>query len=143
MKLSTQQCSAPILWKTVVCCAVASVSLSGLARSSGSYKDARRYTTTQIGDGRVACALNDLGQIAGMSGSSSGVDNQALALKQNDPLFPTTESVAGGGLICASGINNNGELAGSLNGEAAVVPFISTPGARVQRLPLLVGRNGG
>lgn len=105
--------------------------------------EAGRYTTTQIPDGRVAYALNNLGEIAGMTGPSLSADNQAIVWNQNDRLSITAAPTADDNFSCASSINDYGEVVGSLNGETVIVPFIWMPGGKLERLLLPPGRSGG
>lgn len=102
-----------------------------------------RYTITQIPDGRVAYALNNLGEIAGMTGPSLAADNQAIVWNQDNRSSPIAAPTAEDNFSCASGINDNGDVAGSLNGETVIIPFIWTPGDKLERLLLPAGRSGG
>ena len=52
-------------------------------------------------------------------------------------------NLRGGEYSSASGINDAGEIAGAANIANAIVPFIWTPTAGLQRIPLLPGDSCG
>jgi uncharacterized membrane protein len=92
----------------------------------------------------VPCKLNSLGDVAGRAGDFFSGETRATIwnhsyLKKKKHLG----ALLGGDYSSASAINDAGQVTGVSNTSEAILPFIWTPTAGLQRVPLLPGDNCG
>jgi len=130
-----------------------SLCLVGSVAPNASIADRVQYTATQIPNGRAARALNNVGQIVGMTGSSGETDDQAVVWYHRNELTQVAAPAARSNLSrrtvskntfsCAASVNDAGQVVGYLNGETTTLPFIWAPGGDLLELTLPSGYVGG
>ena len=122
------------------------VLVSGLIPMRGLFGQSTTYLVTELtsGDGaQVPSKLNNLGVIVGrQAGDGKGVP-QATFWNHSHSNGKHLGGFAGADYSSATGINDTGEITGSSNTEAAIVPFIWTEKGGLQRLPVLPGDTCG
>ena len=130
-----------------------SLSLVGSVAPNASVADRVQYTATQVPNGRAARALNNVGQIVGMTEASEETDNQAVVWYHRNEVAqvaapaersnPSRRTVSKNTFSCAASVNDGGQVVGYLNGETTTLPFIWAPGGDLLEMPLPSGYVGG
>lgn len=131
------------MWTVILAGALSSVTLLGAMSDTDVPASAGLYATIDIPDGRVGCAIKNLGQIAGRTADSNQAQDEAAVWSQENRSSPVAAPIPGRTFSCASSINDNGDVVGTFNGPKAILPFVWVPGGKLEELPLMEGYNGG
>ena len=111
------------------------------------FGQASAYVVTDLSSedaGEVPAKLNNLGDIVGKASSTAEGGTRATLWNHSDYLKKKRlGALLGGDYSAASAINDAGQVVGISNTSKAMVPFIWTPTAGLQRVPLLPGDNCG
>ena len=139
--------------RTAVLCILISLCLTPRVAPNASVTDRVQYKTTQIPNGRAARALNNVGQIVGMTESSGEADDQAVVWYHRNEVTQVAapevrsnlrrSTVSKNTFSCAASVNDPGQVVGYLNGETTTLPFIWAPGGDLSEMPLPSGYVGG
>jgi probable HAF family extracellular repeat protein len=100
------------------------------------------YTVSLVPSGHVACALNGVGQIAGISNYGGGTDSRPIVWSQDNPTSATVAPITEDEFCSVGAINDAGQVVGGFNSDVALVPFVWSPGG-FQQIPLPSGATGG
>jgi len=100
------------------------------------------YTVSLVPNGKVACALNAGGQIAGITNYAAGTDSRPVVWNQDNPTSATVAPISQDEFCSVCAINGAGEIVGAYNSDVAVVPFVWSS-AGVQQIPLPGGVTSG
>jgi probable HAF family extracellular repeat protein len=104
------------------------------------------YLVTELasGDGaQVPSKLNNLGVIVGRQFGGGKGGPRATLWDNSHSHGKHLGVLASGDYSSATGINDTGEIAGSSNAEAAILPFIWTEKGGLQQVPILPGDSSG
>jgi probable HAF family extracellular repeat protein len=100
------------------------------------------YTISLVPNDQVACALNAIGQIAGITNYAAGADSRPVVWTQDNPTSTTVAPIIQDEFCSVCAINDAGQIVGAFNSDVAFVPFVWSPGG-VQQIPLPSGATGG
>ena len=100
------------------------------------------YTTSLVPIGQVACALNAVGQIAGITNYAVGANTRPVIWNQDTPTSAAVAPITQDEFCSVGAINDAGQIVGGFNSDVAIVPFVWSSGG-VQQIPLLSGAIGG
>jgi len=92
---------------------------------------------------QVPSKLNNLGAIVGRQAGGGKGSPRATSWDNSHAKGKHLGFLAGADYSSATGINDTGEITGSSNAEAAILPFIWTKKGGLQQLPLLPGDTCG
>ena len=119
----------------------------GWSTMQQAFGQANAYVVTDLSSedaGEVPAKLNNLGDIVGRASSTAEGGTRATLWNHSDHLKKKhLGALLGGDYSSASAINDAGQIVGISNTSKAMVPFIWTPTAGLQRVPLLPGDNCG
>jgi probable HAF family extracellular repeat protein len=100
----------------------------------------RQYVVTELSNEAAAgvpCKLNNFGDIVGRTSSNGKGAPRATLWNHSGAKVKHLGVLAQGDYSSATGINDSGEIAGSSNSAAAILPFIWTARGGLRPLPLL------
>jgi len=92
---------------------------------------------------RVSCKLNNHGDIVGRSDSAIHHSQRATVWNSSDLKSKHLPAFVGADYSSAADINDEGEIVGGANTDAALVPFMWNPRGDLSRIPLPPGDSCG
>ena len=92
---------------------------------------------------RVSCKLNSQGDIVGRSDSAIHHSQRATVWNSSNPKSKHLPAIVGADYSSAADINDDGEIVGGANTDAAMVPFMWNAKGDLSRVPLLPGDSCG
>src|SRR5690349_16956483 len=125
---------------------VSLVLVSGLIPMHSLFGQSTAYLVTELTSGdavQVPSKLNNLGGIVGRQAANGRGSPRATFWDHSHSKGKHLGVFANGDYSSATGINDTGEIAGSSNTEAAILPFIWTEKGGLQQLPVLPGDTSG
>jgi probable HAF family extracellular repeat protein len=100
------------------------------------------YTISLVPTGQIACALNAVGQIAGITNYAAGTETRPVIWTQDNPTSAITAPVTEDEFCSVGAINDAGQIVGGFNSDVALIPFVWSPGG-FQQVPLPSGATAG
>jgi probable HAF family extracellular repeat protein len=136
----------PLRRKKINMISVVIVALSltiGMVTCCDTFGQTIAYTVSELSTG-VPSRLNNFGDVAGKGGDSPSGETLAIIWNRGNSRHPKhLGKLHGGEYSSASGINDEGEVAGQANTAQSIVPFVWTPKGILRQMPLLPGDNCG